>query len=131
MKPVRRDFLLELPKPELHCHLDGSLRLETMLDIAQKDKIELPAKDVDGLKKVVVVQKRVKSLEEYIEKFQFTLAVLQTPEALQRVAFELAEDAAAENVRHLEVRYSPILHKDKGMTLMESLDAVIKGLREA
>ena len=60
MKPVRRDFLIELPKPELHCHLDGSLRLETMLDLAQKDKIELPAKDVDGLRKAVVVQKRVK-----------------------------------------------------------------------
>ncbi len=131
MKPVRRDFLIELPKPELHCHLDGSLRLETMLDLAQKDKIDLPAKDIEGLKKAVVVQKRVKSLEEYIEKFQFTLAVLQTPEALERAAFELAQDAAAENVRHLEVRYSPILHKEKGMTPMESLDAVIKGLREA
>ncbi|MCF7825153.1 MAG: adenosine deaminase [Candidatus Marinimicrobia bacterium] len=131
MKPVRRDFLLELPKPELHCHLDGSLRLETMLDLAQKDKVELPAKDVDGLRKAVVVQGRVKNLEEYIDKFKYTLAVLQTPEALQRVAFELAQDAAAENVRHLEVRYSPILHNDKGMTAMESLDAVISGLREA
>lgn len=131
MREVRRDFLLELPKPELHCHLDGSLRLETMLDLAQKDKVELPAKNLAGLKKAVVVKGRVKSLEEYIEKFQFTLAVLQTPEALERAAFELAEDAAAENVRHLEVRYSPILHHEKGMTPMESLDAVISGLRNA
>ena len=131
MKPVRRDFLMELPKPELHCHLDGSLRIETMLDLAQKDKVELPSKTSEGLKKAVVVQGRVKNLEEYIEKFKFTLAVLQTPEALERAAYELAEDAAAENVRHLEVRYSPILHRVHGMTSMESLDAVIKGLGQA
>jgi len=131
MKPVRRDFLLELPKPELHCHLDGSLRIETMLDLAQKDKVKLPSKDPDELIKAVVVKGRVKNLEEYIDKFQITLSVLQTPEALRRAAFELAEDAATENVRLLEVRYSPILHQDRGMTPMESLDAVIAGLHEA
>ncbi len=131
MKPVRRDFLLELPKPELHCHLDGSLRIETILDLAQKGKIELPATDAESLHKAVVVQGRVKTLEEYLDKFQITLSVLQTPEALERVAFELAQDAAAENVRHLEVRYSPILHLEQGMTPMESLDAVIRGLRTA
>ncbi len=131
MKPVRRDFLLELPKPELHCHLDGSLRIDTILDLAQKDKVELPSNDRDELIKAVTVRNKVKSLEEYIEKFQITLAVLQTPEALNRAAFELAQDAAAENVRHLEVRYSPILHQDRGMTPMESLDAVIAGLHRA
>jgi adenosine deaminase len=131
MKPVRRDFLLELPKPELHCHLDGSLRVDTILDLAKKDKVELPSTDRDQLIKAVTVQDRVKSLEEYIEKFQITLAVLQTPEALKRTAFELAQDATEENVRHLEVRYSPILHQDRGMTPMESLDAVIAGLHEA
>lgn len=131
MKPVRRDFLTELPKPELHCHLDGSLRIDTMLDLAQKDNIELPTTDRDELIKAVVVQDRVKNLETYIDKFKLTLSVLQTPESLKRAAFELAQDAAAENVRHLEVRYSPILHQDRGMTPMESLDAVIEGLQEA
>jgi len=131
MKPVRRDFLLELPKPELHCHLDGSLRLDTILDLAQKDKVELPSTDRDQLEKAVTVQGQVKNLETYIDKFQITLSVLQTSDALQRAAFELAQDAAAENVRHLEVRYSPILHQDRGMTPMESLDAVIAGLHEA
>ncbi|NQV15768.1 adenosine deaminase [bacterium] len=131
MKPVRRDFLLELPKPELHCHLDGSLRIDTILDLAKTDKIDLPSTDRDELIKAVTVQGRVKNLEEYIDKFKITLAVLQTPEALKRAAFELAQDASSENVRHLEVRYSPILHQDRGMTPMESLDAVISGLRLA
>jgi len=131
MKPVRRDFLTELPKPELHCHLDGSIRIDTILDLAQKDKIELPSKDPDQLRKAITVKGRVKNLEEYIDKFKITLAVLQTPAALKRAAFELAQDAAAENVRLLEVRYSPILHQDQGMTPMESLDAVIEGLHEA
>ena len=131
MKPVRRDFLTELPKPELHCHLDGSLRLDTIRDLAQKQKVELPSQDPDLLSKAVQVRGRVKNLEEYIDKFKITLSVLQTPDALKRAAFELAQDAAAENVRLLEVRYSPILHQDRGMTPMESLDAVIEGLNEA
>ncbi|MEA3287990.1 MAG: adenosine deaminase [Candidatus Marinimicrobia bacterium] len=131
MKPVRRDFLKELPKPELHCHLDGSLRIDTILDLAQKNKVDIGTSDRDELIKAVVVKGRVKNLEEYIDKFQITLSVLQTPEALKRAAFELAEDAAAENVRLLEVRYSPILHQDQGMTPMESLDAVIAGLHDA
>lgn len=131
MKPVRKEFLRELPKAELHCHLDGSLRLDTILDLAQKDKVKLPTTDKDRLAKAVIVQGRVKNLEEYIDKFKITLAVLQTPHALERAAFELAQDAAAENVRYLEVRYSPILHTERGMTPMESLDAVLRGLHKA
>ncbi len=64
MKPVRRDFLLELPKPELHCHLDGSIRVDTILDLAKKNKIELPSTDKDELTKAVTVQGKVKDLEE-------------------------------------------------------------------
>lgn len=131
IRPVRRDYLLELPKPELHCHLDGSLRLQTILDLAQKDKVELPSRDPDELFKAVAVTDRVANLEAYIDKFNITLSVLQTPEALQRVAFELAEDASKENVRYMEIRYSPVLHTQRGMSTMESLDAVLTGLREA
>jgi len=131
MKPVKREFILELPKTELHVHLDGSLRLETILDLAQKDHVTLPSTDPDILRKAVTVQGQVKNLEEYIDKFRITLSVLQTPEALRRVAFELAEDCARENVKYLEVRYSPILHNAYGMTPMESIDAVLEGLEDA
>ena len=133
MKQVKitEDFIKELPKPELHCHLDGSLRLETIIDIAEKEKVFLPTKDKDELKKIVTVTKPGISLNNYIKKFEIPLAVLQTPEALSRAAFELAEDAYKENVLYLEVRYSPILHTKKGMTPMETVDAVLDGLKKA
>jgi len=72
-----------------------------------------------------------KSLDEYLRAFDITLSVMQTEDALIRTAFELAEDAAKENIRYLEVRYSPILHTQKGLKLTVISDAVLKGLRKA
>ncbi len=129
--PVTRETLTALPKVELHCHLDGSLRLETILDIAEKEKIKLPSRDPDKLLQAVAVLDRVANLEAYIDKFQTTLSVMQSPEAMQRITYELAEDAVAENVRYMEVRYSPVLHTERGMTTMGSLDAVLAGARQA
>ncbi|MBL7068140.1 MAG: adenosine deaminase, partial [Candidatus Marinimicrobia bacterium] len=120
-----------LPKTELHCHLDGSLRLESIIDMAQKDKVELPSIDPKTLRKMVSVTNSNVTLSDYIKKFDITLSVLQTPESLARAAFELAEDAHKENVLYIEVRYSPILHIERGMTAMETVDAVLKGLQEA
>jgi len=128
---ITEEFIRELPKTELHCHLDGSLRLNTILDLAEKNKVELPSRDPDTLWKAVTVQSNNITLPEYIKKFDLTLKVLQTPESLIRAAFELAEDCSKENILYLEVRYSPILHTEHGMTTMESVDAVIKGLKQA
>jgi len=128
---ITKDFIRELPKPELHCHLDGSLRLETILDLAEKDNVELPSRNPDILRKAVTVTSNNITLPEYIKKFDLTLSILQTPESLTRAAFELAEDCSKENVLYLEVRYSPILHTKRGMTPMETVDAVIKGLKQA
>lgn len=126
---ITPELLQRLPKVELHCHLDGSLRVDTIIDIAQKDRITLPATNPKQLKKLLSVGKHRGSLEEYIARFETTLKVLQTPESLERVAYELVEDVARENVRYLEVRYSPILHTRKGMTAEESILAVRKGLQ--
>jgi adenosine deaminase len=128
---ITEDFIRELPKTELHCHLDGSLRLETMLDLAAKNKVNLPTNDKDTLKKMVCVTEQAGSLPNYLKIFDLTLKVLQTPDSLTRTAYELAEDCARENIIYLEVRYSPILHTDCGMTTMESVDAVLKGLKMA
>jgi len=128
---ITEDFLRSLPKCELHCHLDGSLRLTTIRDQAQKDKVELPTTDLDELRKILVVEKSAGSLPNYLQIFDLTLKVLQTPEALMRSAYELAEDASQENILYLEVRYSPILHTQCGMTTMESVDAVLRGLQQA
>jgi adenosine deaminase len=97
-----------LPKTDLHVHLDGSLRVETILDIAEKDHIDLPAKDRAGLVAAIGCGSQFGSLVEYLRGFDITLRVMQTEEALERIAFELAEDAHRENVRYMEVRYAPV-----------------------
>ncbi len=128
---IKEEFIRSLPKTELHCHLDGSLRLDTILDIAEKDKITLPTRDKDTLRKMVSVGNKKVTLSEYIEMFKIPLSVLQTPEALSRAAYELAEDAKKENTLYIEVRYSPILHTERGLIPMETVDAVLKGLKQA
>lgn len=128
---LSREIFLRLPKADLHCHLDGSLRVETMIDLADQQGVTLPTSDPDDLHKAVTVGRTINSLEEYIEKFELTLSVLQTPEALERAAFELAQDASRENTRYLEVRYSPVLHTEQGMSETESIDAVLRGLERA
>ncbi len=111
--PVTDALLHALPKTDLHCHLDGSLRLRTMLELAEDQKIRLPADSEEGLARAMKIGQRHGSLEEYLKGFEITLSVLQTEAALYRTAYELAIDAAAENVRLLEVRYSPVLHLQK------------------
>jgi adenosine deaminase len=129
--PVTEELLRALPKTDLHCHLDGSLRLKTILELAEQQKIELPAADEEGLAKAIHLGEVCKSLEDYLTAFDVTLSVLQTTESLYRAAYELAVDCAAENVRWLEVRYSPVLHQQKGLKLTAILDAVLEGLRVA
>ena len=126
---ITHALLKRLPKVELHCHLDGSLRVPTILDLAKKDKVTLPTSSYDKLSKLLVIGKTRGSLEEYIKRFDITLSVMQTPAALRRTAYELIEDVAKENVRYIEIRYSPILHTEKGMSLGESVEAVREGLQ--
>jgi adenosine deaminase len=128
---IEQKIIRKMPKTDLHCHLDGSMRVDTVIDLAKKQNVDLPSFDPKELKKVLVPGINCKSLVEYLRPFDITLKVLQEAEALKRVAFELAEDAAKENIWYLEVRYSPVLHTQKGMKLTEIVDAVRFGLREA
>ena len=125
---INKSLLQRLPKVELHCHLDGSLRIPTILDLAKQDKVILPTSNSDKLSKLLVIGTTRGSLEDYIKRFNITLSVMQTPAALRRTTYELIEDVAKENVRYIEIRYSPILHTKKGMSLGESVEAVRKGL---
>ena len=126
---INKSLLQRLPKVELHCHLDGSLRIPTILDLAKQDKVILPTSNSDKLSKLLVIGKTRGSLEDYIKRFNITLSVMQTPAALRRTTYELIEDVAKENVRYIEIRYSPILHTEKGMSLGESVEAVREGLQ--
>lgn len=127
---VSRDLLHRLPKAELHVHLDGSLRPETMLELADRYGKRMPADDSEALRDFMHVRD-ARNLVEYLERFAITLSVMQTEEALERIAYELAEDAAAENTRYIEVRFSPILNTREGLSLVEVVDASLQGLRRA
>src|SRR5687767_11395803 len=106
-------FFEKLPKTDLHVHLDGSLRLQTILELADQDGIALPGKTAEELSRAMHLGENTGSLVEYLKAFDVTLKVLQTEESLVRTARELAEDAAKEGVRYMEVRYSPMLHTRK------------------
>jgi adenosine deaminase len=124
-------ILKAMPKTDLHVHLDGSVRIATILELANKNNIDLPTNDPKALKKILVPGLHCKSLVDYLHPFEIILPILQEEEALSRVAFELAEDAAKENVWYMEVRYSPVLHTRKGMKLTTIVEAVLNGLRRA
>lgn len=127
---VTRELLAKLPKTDLHVHLDGSLRPETMIELARAYGKKLPSWDVDELREHMHV-KDAQNLLDYLARFDTTLSVMQTAEALERIAYELAEDAARENVRYMEVRYSPVLNIQDGLTLNEAVDAPLRGLQRA
>ncbi len=130
-RPITLDLIEKLPKTDLHVHLDGSLRLSTILELAERHKIELPARDAEGLRAAMHLGQNCGSLVEYLKAFDVTLRVMQTEEALRRIAFELAEDAARESVRYMEVRYAPMLHTRRGLKLTTVVESVLAGLREA
>jgi adenosine deaminase len=125
------ELLHKLPKTDLHCHLDGSLRLDTVLDLAKRQRVALPTTDRAELMKLLAAGENVASLDDYLRAFDITLSVLQTEDALERVAYELAEDAYRENVRYIEVRYSPLLHTRIGLRPAQVVEAVLRGLRGA
>ena len=124
-------IIKHMPKTDLHVHLDGSVRIDSLIALAKKQNIDLPASEPKKLKSILVPGPKCRNLEDYLMPFEIILAILQEEEALARVAYELAEDSAKENVWYLEVRYSPVLHTRRGMKLTTIIDAVLTGLREA
>ncbi|MBX7150052.1 adenosine deaminase [bacterium] len=128
---ITEELLFQLPKTELHCHLDGSCRVQTLIELAEEQKVKLPFTDLAKLRDHLEVGDKAKNLADYLKGFAVTLSVMQEAPAIERIAFELAEDAAKENVRYLEVRFSPILHINKGLRVTEIVDAVVRGLARA
>jgi adenosine deaminase len=125
---LTREVVGRLPKAELHVHLDGSLRPETMIGLAREARISLPSTDPDTLRRFMRVDD-ASNLEDYLRRFDVTIPLLQTPEAVERVAYEMAQDAARDNVRYLEVRYCPYLSRSRGMTLDDVIQAELGGFQ--
>ncbi len=127
---ISREFIERIPKTDLHLHLDGSLRLSTLVELAREQGVELPAWDEAGLRRLVF-KNAYADLPEYLKGFAYTTAVMQTPEALARVGYELAVDNQHEGVRYIEVRFAPQLHQNARMTSIDVMAALDRGLARA
>jgi adenosine deaminase len=124
------EFVRAIPKTDLHVHLDGSLRLGTLLQLARSRKVALPSWTESGLRETVF-KDHYADLNEYLQGFRYTTAVMQDPEAMEQIAFELAMDNFAEGVRYIEVRFAPQLHVHEGFGIEDVLVAVDRGLSRA
>ena len=127
---VTLDQIRTVPKVLLHDHLDGGLRPETIVELAAETGYEdLPATSADELAAWMGQVARRGSLELYLEAFQHTVGVMQTREALIRVAAECATDLADDGVAYAEVRFAPELHLTRGLSLDQVVEAVLEGFR--
>jgi adenosine deaminase len=128
--PPRRTLLAALPKAELHLHLDGSLRVDTALDLARSRGVDAP-RDEAGMRAVLVAPMPCRDQAELLRAFDLPIALLQDAEALERVTAELVETKAAENVRYVEIRWGPRLHTARGLSLADGIAAVTRGAQDA
>lgn len=127
---ITPDHFRAMPKVELHCHLDGSMRPETMLELAREQNVTLPRSTPDALRAYMRAD-NVTNLEDYLARFDATISVLQTADALERAAYELVQDVHADGVRYIEVRNAPRLNTRRGLTDDEVMDATMRGLARA
>jgi adenosine deaminase len=128
--PITERFVRALPKTDLHVHLDGSLRLGTLIELAKDYGIELPSYTETGLHEIVY-KDRYENLGQYLRGFGYTVAVLQSELALERVAYEFAQDNQNEGVYYVEVRFAPQLHAHQHLSAIMVLKAVNRGLHRA
>lgn len=130
MDAARRKFIQAIPKTDLHLHLDGSLRIPTLIELAKDRQVNLPSQSEAGLREKVF-KDRYADLQEYLTGFAYTCGVMRNPEALERVAYELAWDNFNEGVRYIEPRFAPQLHATPQMDLIEVMAAVHRGMERA
>jgi len=127
---ITRKFIEAIPKTDLHLHLDGSVRLTTLIELADEAGLELPSRTVEGLKETIFKEK-YENLGEYLKGFFYTGAVMQTSESLERISYELALDNINEGVRYIEVRFAPQLHQNDDLGIIDVLKSVNNGLKKA
>ncbi|HEY6571444.1 MAG TPA: hypothetical protein VIZ22_14220, partial [Candidatus Limnocylindrales bacterium] len=119
-----------MPKAELHLHLDGSLRIDTAIDIARSRGIDAPT-TFAGMRGVLVGPDQSVDQAELLKAFDLPIALMQDDEAIDRISADLVEDKARDNVRYAEVRWAPLLHVAKGLSGRQVVDATARGARRA
>ena len=125
---AERDRIARMPKAELHLHLDGSVRPETALALAASRRIEAP-RTLAGMRGALVAPMPCADQAELLRAFELPILLMQDAEALERITFELVETKAVEGVRYLEIRWGPLLHTKRGLTLEDGIRAVVEGAR--
>jgi adenosine deaminase len=125
------DRLLEaMPKAELHLHLDGSVRIGTGLELARTRGVDAP-RTWRGMYDALVAPMPCRDQAELLQAFDLPIALMQDAEALERITAELVEMKAAENVRYVEIKWGPLLHVAKGLSLEAGIEAVVRGAADA
>ncbi|WP_026675090.1 adenosine deaminase [Alkalihalobacterium bogoriense] len=125
---MNASVIKSLPKVDLHLHLDGSVKPNTLIELAKQKGVILPAETETELLPYMQVTK-TGQLKDYLKTFDLVLPMMQTEEALERIAFEVVEQASLDNCIYIEVRFGPILHTREGLRLEQVISAVIKGLQ--
>lgn len=131
MTQISRSFIEQLPKTDLHCHFDGSIRINTVIELAKRHKIPIYSTEPSVLMEHMKYGRVRQSLVEYLAGFEPLVGVLQHADDIERAFYEVCEDAALENVRHLELRYCPYLHTQKGLSQKEVVEACIRAAGKA
>jgi len=128
MPPGRKSLFARFPKVDLHCHLDGSLRWETVRELAPASGVKLPSGAPESLRAWRAAAPGCRSLDAVLDMFQYLVPLLRRASHLERAAFELLEDCARDHVRYVEVRYAPSICVGKGFSAEASVEAVLKGV---
>lgn len=126
-----RERIKSIPKAELHCHIDGSLRPSTIIDLLRKNNLPMPTSNLDNIEDNFKIKGNCNSLKEYLNKFDFPIKVMQKKEDLYRVTFELLEDAKKDGIRYIELRFAPYFHTAEGLKAEEVVEAVLSAMKTA
>lgn len=120
-----RQTLEKLPKVELHCHLDGSVPMDVLMELAEEEGLP------QEMMKKAIAPEDCEDLKDYLSSFEVILSVLQTEKSLEKAAYAVIKEANRENVKYLELRFGPLLHQAKGLTTTETIRAVRRGMKKA
>lgn len=121
------EIIRQLPKAELHCHLDGFVRPQTVIDLANEQHVQLPTTDIEELKHLMTAPMDCPDLPTYLQCFDIVNLVMQQPYAITRIFYEACEDAVADGISYIELRFAPALHTKNGYSYSQILEAAIEG----